>query len=234
MVTNFLRGIALACTLEFATALAEEGDVGRGSEVYRACAGCHSLEPGVHLGGPSLANLWAAAAGKVEGYVRYSSGLEAADFAWDEDTLNAWLYDPQAMIAGTYMAFPGIQTDRDRADLISFLELALAPDGATSVVEQGYAPVEIVRGQQLTTLVPTPDNARVTAIRHCGDGYFIATANGVETPHWEKNVRLKIDSQATGPTPGVPVIVGAGMRGDRFSVIFSSVDELKSFVVEKC
>ena len=30
-----------------------DGDAKRGASVYRACVACHSLEPGVHLTGPS-------------------------------------------------------------------------------------------------------------------------------------------------------------------------------------
>ncbi len=48
------------------------------------------------------------------------------------------------------------------------------------------------------------------------------------------NVRLKLDTRATSPAPGKPVVTGAGMQGDRVSVIFSSVEEIKQFVEEKC
>lgn len=75
---------------------------------------------------------------------------------------------------------------------------------------------------------------RVTAIRHCGDSYFITTADGRVTPFWEMNVRLKIDTRPTGPEPGKPVVADAGMQGDRVSVIFSSIEEIKRIVEEKC
>jgi cytochrome c len=72
------------------------------------------------------------------------------------------------------------------------------------------------------------------ALRHCGDSYFVKTADGAETPFFEMNVRLKLDTRSTGPEAGKPVIVGAGMLGDRASVIFASVDDLTRFVVEQC
>lgn len=74
----------------------------------------------------------------------------------------------------------------------------------------------------------------VTAMRHCSDSFFITTADGVETPIWKKNVRIKIDSAKSGPPAGVPVVLGAGMRGDRISVIFASVDEMRTFLREGC
>jgi len=51
---------------------------------------------------------------------------------------------------------------------------------------------------------------------------------------WEFNLRLKTDASALGPPPGKPVIVGAGMQGDRASIVFSSPDEISSFIKESC
>ncbi len=65
-----------------------------------------------------------------------------------------------------------------------------------------------------------------TAFRHHPDG--------VETPYWEMNVRLKLDTRETGPEPGKPAILGAGMAGDRVSIVFSSLEELTRFVAESC
>ncbi len=85
------------------------GDPKRGGEVYRNCAACHSLQPDVHLSGPSLAGTVGRKAGTAAGFHRYSPGLKSADFVWNDDTLNAWLADPMAMIPGTYMIFRGIR-----------------------------------------------------------------------------------------------------------------------------
>jgi cytochrome c len=216
------------------TAYAAEGDAKRGAQVYRTCVACHSLEPGVHLSGPSLAGLWDKPAGKISSFVRYSKGLKSADFVWNADTLFAWIADPQVMVPGTYMVFRGVEDGQPRADLVAFLKLALAPDGHRRVVEQGLVPAAYVRGQRPQPLASAPDSARVTAIRHCGDSYFITTVDGATTPFWEMNVRLKLDTRDTGPKPGTPVVAGAGMQGDRVSVIFSSIEEIKRFVEEKC
>ncbi len=224
-------GIAIAFTAG-AAAGQESADPRRGGEIYRACIACHSLQPDVHLTGPSLAGLYGRRAGTAAGFDRYSPGLKSADFKWDEDTLNAWLADPRAMIPDTYMGFPGIADDQARADLIAFLAIATAAGGAEAVVAQELVPREYVQGQAPDP--PAPPSQQVTALRHCGDSYFVTTADGVETPFWEMNVRLKLDTRSTGPDPGKPVIVGAGMMGDRFSIVFSSVAELTSFLVEEC
>ncbi len=60
---------AIAILMAFAGAANSEEKaemVKKGASAYRICAACHSLQPGVHLSGPSLAGwLWTAAGGLV-------------------------------------------------------------------------------------------------------------------------------------------------------------------------
>jgi cytochrome c len=206
----------------------------RGGEVYRACAGCHSLEPGVHLTGPSLADLWGKKAGKLEDFARYSKVLKAADLVWDENTLNAWLAHPDKLVPGNYMVFRGITDNKARGDLIAFLKEALAPGGAKSVVEKGLINKQTAMGQRPEPLRDAGSDQQVTAIRHCHGTYFVTTADGKERPHWEMNVRLKTDTASTGPRPHHPVIVGAGMMGDRVSIVFADPAEIAATVKSQC
>lgn len=233
MSQRIITAVALAA-ITAGAAQAQEGDAHSGGELYRTCVACHSLEPGVHLTGPSLAGAFGREAGEAEGFNRYSPGLAAADFDWTADTLNAWLADPQAMISGTYMIFPGVEDDKARADLVAFLKIGMAPGGADAVVSQGLAPREYAQGQMPDPLLPASPEQTVTAIRHCGDSYFVTTADGTETPFFEMNVRLKLDTRSTGPEAGKPVLTGAGMMGDRVNIIFGSIADLTRFVVEQC
>lgn len=223
----------LAAALPSGVALAA-GDVERGAQIYRACVACHALEPGLHLTGPSLGGVWNRPAGEAEGFGRYSEALRDAGFPWDTVALDAWLENPQAMIEGTSMTFPGIADAGQRADLIAFLEQAGNPEGAERLAANGVIPAAYLRGPAPQPIGDAPDHTRVTAVWHCGDGYTIETADGASTILWEKNVRLKIDSTETGPPPGVGVVLGAGMQGDRYSVIFSSVADLQRLVSETC
>jgi len=226
--------LLVALGLGAASAAAAEGDPRRGAQAYQACVACHALAPGLHLGGPSLAGVVGRAAGRAEGYARFSPGLKAAGFVWDAAALDGWLSDPGAMIPGTFMSFPGIDDAGARADLIAFLELAGGPGGGEKAVAGGLIPDTWLRAGAPGPIRDAPAEARVAAIRHCGDSYFIRTEDGRETPYWEKNVRLKIDSIETGPPPGIPVLLGAGMRGDRVSVIFASLADLKALVDDGC
>jgi cytochrome c len=224
----------LAAMLHATAAGAAEGDPQRGAEVYRACVSCHALAPGLHLSGPSLEGVWGRQAGTAEDFGRYSEGLKQAGFEWNAAALDGWLKDPQEMIPGNYMTFRGIDDAQARADLIAFLEIAGQAGGGEKAVAQGLLPAAWLRAGAPEPINASPPAARIAAIRHCGDSYFIQTGDGRETPYWEKNIRLKIDSAETGPPPGVPVILQAGMGGDRFSVVFSSLADLTSIVEEKC
>jgi cytochrome c len=148
--------------------------------------------------------------------------------------LDTWLADPQGVMPGTYMVFPGIPNDEARSDLIAFLRVATAPGGDQAVVAQRLVPQQYVEGQMPEPLKSAAPGQQVTAVRHCGDSYFVTTADGKQVPYWEMNLRLKLDTRSTGPEPGKPVIASAGMMGDRAALVFSSVAELTRFVVQKC
>jgi len=210
------------------------GDLERGAQNYRACVACHALEPGLHLSGPSLAEVWNRPAGSVSGYTRYSTGLQDAGFLWDAVSLDAWLESPASMIEGTTMSFGGIPEPDARADLIAFLQQAGSPGGAETLVADGLIPASYLRAQAPQPLIGAADYARVVGVRHCSDTFLLETADGNQTKLWEKNVRLKVDSVDTGPEAGVGVILRAGMQGDRFTVIFASLADLKELVIEDC
>jgi nitrite reductase (NO-forming) len=133
------------------------GDAASGRLVFRKCQVCHSLETGKNILGPSLAGIIGRKAGAVPGY-SYSPALKQADIVWDAKTLDSYLVDPQKMIPGNKMPFPGLKTEHDRADVIAFLAApaggaqppALAPNaprqGASAepaaAAEQKPAPVD--------------------------------------------------------------------------------------------
>jgi len=204
-----------------ALAIAAE-DAERGAKAYRACIACHSLEPGRHLTGPSLANVFGRKAGEVPGFQRYSDALKRSGMVWDEKSLDAWLRDPAGLIPGNTMTFRGIKDEKARSDLIAYLRAA----DSTPVARQP--------GLRLPDLKKAPPDAIVATVRHCGDTFFVTTQTGGLHKIWEFNLRLKIDSRDTGPFPGKPVMVGAGMQGDRASIVFSALREIGELVKENC
>jgi cytochrome c len=75
---------------------------------------------------------------------------------------------------------------------------------------------------------------QVRKVTYCGDTYVVTTGDGKAHKFWERNLRFKTDSSTDGPEKGAPAIAGAGMMGDRASVIFSAPEEWTQFVKRKC
>jgi cytochrome c len=201
------------------------GDPARGAKTFRACMACHSVTPGEHMTGPSLAQVWNRKAGTVEDFLRYSDAMKKTDLVWNDANLDKWLANPQRVLPETSMSFAGIREERDRQDVIAYLRSVSegkAPAGGRGMV--GRKP----------DLKKAPPEGQVTSIEHCRDTYTVKTADGKANKIWEFNVRFKSDSSANGPRPGKPVLVGAGMQGDRASVVFATPGEISSFIKRSC
>lgn len=222
--------VILGATGFGARAAEPSGDAGRGAAVFRDCAVCHSLVSNQNMTGPSLAGVWGRKAGSLASFDRYSPALKASDVIWDAKTLDAWLKSPAGFIPDSRMPFAGIASAQQRADLIAYLKAAStgqAPAAASQGNGMGMAP-------HFSDLKKAATNRQVRSIRICRDSYFVTTADGKTAAFWEPNLRFKTDSSALGPPKDVPVIMPAGMMGDRASVIFAAPDEISGFIKHRC
>jgi nitrite reductase (NO-forming) len=115
------------------------GDPEQGRQVYRKCQACHSLEPGKNSVGPTLAGILGKKAATEPGYV-FSSALQASGLIWDAVTLDRYLLDPQKVVPGNKMPFPGLKTENERRDVIAYLvstaTVAPAPVSAPPASQQ--------------------------------------------------------------------------------------------------
>lgn len=202
------------------------GDAARGGALFRACVACHSLTPDRNMTGPSLAGIMERKAGSLASFQRYSPALKSSNLVWDATSLDAWLKAPPSLVPNNRMVFPGIPDARQRADLIAFLQQASA--GGETRVAAGAAPAGF---QDLKKLGA---DRQIQAIRYCRDTYHVTTADGQTADFWEANVRFKTDSSDTGPLAGKPVMLPAGMMGDRASVFFAAPEEIGSFIKNHC
>ena len=231
-----MRPIALAFAIMLtalvvgAHAAEPSGDAGRGAALFRNCAVCHSLVPNRNMTGPSLAGIWGRKAGGLASFDRYSPALKASGVIWDAKTLDAWLKSPSGFVPDSRMPFAGIANAQQRADLIAYLKAASAgkaPVASGQNGGMGMAP-------HFTDLKKAAPNRQVRAIRICRDSYFVTTADGKTAAFWEPNLRIKTDSSALGPPKDGPVIMPAGMMGDRASIIFAAPDEISGFIKHRC
>lgn len=93
----------------------------RGEKVFLRCKVCHVAEK---VGRPTIGpNLWGVLGRPVasEPGFSYSESLKAIGGEWDFEKLSRYLFDPKAMAPETRMAFPGVKSAQERADLIVYL-----------------------------------------------------------------------------------------------------------------
>lgn len=207
------------------------GDAKRGAQLFQQCIACHSVQPGEHLTGPSLARVAGHNAASAPGFQRYSDALKRSGLTWDDATLERWLSNPEALVPGTSMTFPGVRDAQAREDLIAYLKAA-AENKAPRAEQKGGG----MMGMQARKLdlKKAPPEGQVSSIRYCGDTYTVDTADGKSQKIWEFNLRFKSDSSKLGPAPGKPVLIGAGMQGDRASVVFASPGEIGGAIKLAC
>ena len=130
--------LALTFLLAFgARTLAADGNPRRGQRLFGACAACHSLQTDQNMTGPSLSDLWDRKAGNLASFSRYSSALKSANFEWNDKTLDEWIKDPQHLVPGNEMTFPGIKDAQQRADLLAFLKEATKKGGSQTAQQGG-------------------------------------------------------------------------------------------------
>ena len=93
-----------------------------GETVFRQrCANCHSLTPGVSSVAPDLAGVIGRKAGTLKDY-SYTPALRNADFVWTPEKLTEWLISPHNVVPETEMTFPGLKSDKERAEVVEFLK----------------------------------------------------------------------------------------------------------------
>jgi cytochrome c len=237
MHKHFLMALAaLGVSMGCSSTLAADGNATRGQRAFNACAQCHSLEPNRNMTGPSLAELWNRKAGSLTSFPRYSPALQSSGVVWNNKTLDEWIKDPQHVVPGNQMTFPGVKDAQQRADLLAFLKQATQPGHAPSprsAQQNGQMGGMMGGGADPNLKSLDPEN-RVQAITYCRDTYRITTADGKMHAFWERNLRFKTDGSENGPQKGAPALLSAGMLGDRADAIFATPEEISGLIKPEC
>jgi cytochrome c len=114
-------GAALGGAAE--TDLTRVEDTSRGAQVWRACAVCHSLEPGDQSrAGPSLHGVFGRDIASQDGY-DYSPALRKLQITWTPQTVaELFEFGPEAYTPGSRMPEQRISDPADRQALVEYLE----------------------------------------------------------------------------------------------------------------
>jgi len=116
--TSFIALALLASTIIAANAA---GDAKAGAGVYKRCAVCHTSDKGGGDAlGPNLFGIVGRKAATRPGYA-YSGPLQKAGIVWSEANLIKWAAGPARMVPGNKMAFPGITSKKQQADVVAYL-----------------------------------------------------------------------------------------------------------------
>lgn len=114
--------IAGFATLALISSAWADGDAAAGATVFAQCSACHAVGAGAQNNvGPVLNGVVGRPAGTYPSY-RYSTAMKRSGLTWDEGTLKQYLKGPDKLVPGTKMAYPGLTSDVDLANVIAYLK----------------------------------------------------------------------------------------------------------------
>src|SRR5476649_860086 len=115
MLRNSLIALALLAGSSLAANAA--GDAKAGAAVFKRCAVCHTNDKGGGDGlGPNLFGVVGRKAATRPGFA-YSAPLQKSGIVWTEANLTKWTAGPAKVVPGTKMAFAGISSKKQQADV---------------------------------------------------------------------------------------------------------------------
>ena len=99
------------------TASAESGQA-----VFKPCTACHTPDKDGKPGtGPNLWGVIGRPVASSATFPRYSQAMKAKGGSWNFETLATYLNDPRGTVPGNQMAFLGVKSNDDLADLLAYL-----------------------------------------------------------------------------------------------------------------
>jgi cytochrome c len=122
--------VIVAALVALSAEAASAQDPKKGEIVFHFCMPCHSIGPGAqNKVGPELNGLDGRHSGSVANF-DYSDANKKSGIVWNEATFKKYIHDPQGVVPGTKMIFPGIQDPQQVNDLWAYVSQFNA-DGST-------------------------------------------------------------------------------------------------------
>jgi len=123
-----LMAAALLATVGARAMAQGTGDAAAGEKDFVICRACHEIGPGAKvLVGPPLNGVVGRKAGTYPGF-DYSDANKNSGITWTPEELTKYLANPQGVVPGTKMIFPGLHNPQQVQDVIAYLS-QFGPDG---------------------------------------------------------------------------------------------------------
>jgi cytochrome c len=96
-------------------------DATKGQSAAKKCTACHSFEKGgPNKVGPDLYGIVGRPKGGHAGF-SYSAAMKAKGGNWTYEDLDQFIHAPKSYVQGTIMAFAGVPSGAERADILAYL-----------------------------------------------------------------------------------------------------------------
>ena len=99
------------------TASAESGQA-----IFKSCTACHTPDKDGKSGtGPNLWGIIGRPVASSSTFPRYSPAMKAKGGSWTFEAIAPYLNDPRGTVPGNQMAFAGVKSNEDLADVLAYL-----------------------------------------------------------------------------------------------------------------